>query len=976
MDMAARRTEPASLLGKGTMARLIAEKDWSATPLGPKAQWPEALQTVVRMILAAPVPMAVIWGPDLTLIYNDDYIEIAGGRHPSILGVSATAAFPEIADYNRRVMTAGLAGEATSVREQMLPLNRHGYLENVWLDIDYIPIREAHGRPAGVLAIVNDVTTVVLSDWRRREAETQLALALEATGLGTWDRDLRTGLIIWSKTVKAAFGLPPDATVTQEIFANALHPGDRDATLAALQRASDPALRETYDVEYRAIGVADGVTRWVHSRGKAVFDDAGMALRLVGTMLDITDRKNAELRQACLVELADRLRSLDSTAEIAGVAAELLGRALGASRAGYATISGDYAFVERDWTDGAVVSLAGPRLFTSLGEAYTAPLQAGRLLVIEDTATAPETIASRAAFANVRMTALLNAPLMENGRLAAILYVHDAVPRRWNAHEIQLLRDVADRTWEASGRAAAASALRRLNESLEQEIALRTAQRDRMWKLSSDVMVVARFDGMVESANPAFKAAFGWNEAEVIGRNFLDLTHPSDRAATRAELGRLAEGAATLKFENRYRRRDGSYLWLAWRAVPEAGSIHAVGRDVTAEREQAAALATAEEALRQAQKMEAVGQLTGGIAHDFNNLLQGIVGALGMIEKRLGQGRTEEIERFLAAAQGSADRAVALTHRLLAFSRRQPLDPRPVEANPLVASMEDLLRRTMGAHIDLSLRLAPDLWPTLCDANQLESALLNLAINARDAMPDGGLLVVETENATLGATDPRRGPELKPGDYICLSVSDTGTGMPASVIEQAFEPFFTTKPIGQGTGLGLSMIYGFARQSEGHARIHSKVGEGTTIKLFLPRFVGTLPEDAPAAVPVAAAGGGSGETVLVVEDEEVVRSLVVEVLDELGYRAIEAADGPGGLELLRGKQRVDLLISDIGLPRLNGRQLADAARALRPGLKVLFMTGYAESAAAHGFLEPGLEIITKPFALDTLAARIRKIIEG
>ncbi|WP_142848183.1 PAS domain-containing protein [Telmatospirillum sp. J64-1] len=387
-------------------------------------------------------------------------------------------------------------------------------------------------------------------------------------------------------------------------------------------------------------------------------------------------------------------------------------------------------------------------------------------------------------------------------------------------------------------------------------------------------------------------------------------------------------------------------------------------------------LQQAEEALRQSQKMEAVGQLTGGIAHDFNNLLQGIVGSLNLAEKRLSVGRHDEIGRFLQTAMASANRAVALTHRLLAFSRRQPLDPRPVEANQLIASMEDLLRRTLGETIELDLALDDGLWLTLCDPNQLESAILNLVINARDAMPDGGQLTIETGNAQLDDAFAARQREVKPGEYVCLCVTDTGTGMTPDVMARAFDPFFTTKPIGQGTGLGLSMIYGFARQSEGYAKIYSEVGRGTTVKLYLPRCRdGAEPEEASSGLD-GAQKAEEGEVVLVVEDEAVVRALIVEVLNELGYCALEAGDGPSGLEILQSPVRVDLLVTDIGLPGLNGRQMADAARETRRDLKVLFMTGYAETAAvASGFLEPGMELITKPFAMDVLAARIREMIE-
>jgi signal transduction histidine kinase len=393
--------------------------------------------------------------------------------------------------------------------------------------------------------------------------------------------------------------------------------------------------------------------------------------------------------------------------------------------------------------------------------------------------------------------------------------------------------------------------------------------------------------------------------------------------------------------------------------------------------ERTAELRTAEEALRQAQKMEAIGQLTGGIAHDFNNLLQGITGSLDLLQRRISQGRLGELDRFVSGATTSANRAAALTHRLLAFARRQPLDPRPVRANPLVASMEDLLRRTLGERIDLELVLAGGLWPTLCDPNQLESAVLNLAINARDAMPSGGKLVIETCNAHLDTAYAARRRDVRPGQYVCVAVTDTGAGMAPETIARAFEPFFTTKPIGQGTGLGLSMIYGFARQSDGYAKIYSELGKGTTVKLYLPRFRGDIEDDDAVVEAGAARVPHVGETVLVVEDEAVVRGLVVEVLSDLGYHALEAADGPSGLELLQSPRRIDLLITDVGLPGLNGRQMADAGRTLRPGLKILFMTGYAENAVlASGFLEPGMAMITKPFAMETLTSRIREIIEA
>jgi PAS domain S-box-containing protein len=963
------------MFGTSRTGQLAATFDWAATPLGPPDTWPGALKHAVTNILHAALPMVILWGEDGILLYNDGYAEICGARHPRIFATPCHSAWPEVIPYNQRIIETCLAGGTLAFREEHLVIARNGYAEDIWLDVDYSPLIDDNGAPAGVICIVNEVTERVLSQWRRQEAENQLAVAIAAADLGTWDYDLRNNTKHWSDRTKAMFGFPVDKPATQDDFYNGLHPDDRDRVRLALARSIDPAIRAVYDVEFRTIGYTDGVTRWVASKGRAVFEEDGTPVRAIGTALEITGAKQAERRQSCLVELGDRLRNLSTTAEIAQVAAEIIGRALGGSRAGYAVIVGDIALVESDWTDGEAISLAGPRLFSALGEAFCGPLRIGQSVTINDIATDPATSENRAAFTRINIGALINAPLLENGQLTAVFYLHSRTARNWTDAEMQLLRDMADRTWEASGRAKAYQALRSINESLEQEIAFRTTQRDRIWRLSSDLMVVATLEAVITSANPAWKTIFGWSETDLIGRNIIDLLHPEDRPSMRQQLRLLKEGQPVTSFESRYRRRDGVFLWLSWRAVPDETSIHAVGRDITAEREQAEALKAAEEALRQAQKMEAVGQLTGGIAHDFNNLLQGIVGSLDLMEKRIEAGRAAEVAKFVTAARASANRAVALTHRLLAFSRRQPLDPKPVQANPLVHAMEELLARSMGERINIVLRLAPDLWPTLCDPHQLESAILNLAINARDAMPDGGTLTLETCNTELDAAYAARMPEVLPGPYICLSVTDTGTGMSASVMEQAFEPFYTTKPLGQGTGLGLSMIYGFTKQSEGHARIYSELGHGTTVKLFLPRYLGEAVETGETQTTKPANVQSDHAIVLVVEDEDIVRGLIVDVLEEMGLTAITAHDGPSGLAILQSRQSIDLLVTDIGLPGINGRQMADAGRLLRPDLKILFMTGYAETAAmANGFLEPGMEMITKPFPIDTLATRIRGMI--
>ena len=528
-------------------------------------------------------------------------------------------------------------------------------------------------------------------------------------------------------------------------------------------------------------------------------------------------------------------------------------------------------------------------------------------------------------------------------------------------------------------------------------------------------------DNPIVFANDAFCHLTGYAREEILGRNCRFLQGPDSDPVTVTRMRMALAALEPIELDIRNYRKNGEPFWNRLLMVPvhdANGSLShffASQFDVTMERERLAELEShnaaltalgdqlaartdeltdangklraeargreqVEEALRQAQKMEAVGQLTGGIAHDFNNLLGGIMGSLELLQRRLSAARVEGMERYTSAAITSAQRAAALTQRLLAFARRQPLDPKRIEANRLLAGMEDLLRRTLGPGVALEMVFAGGLWVTLCDPNQLESAVLNLAINARDAMPEGGSLTIETANVHLDDAYARdRGGEVRPGQYVAISVSDTGTGMTPEVVAKAFDPFFSTKPTGHGTGLGLSMLYGFVKQSEGNVRIYSELGQGTTFKVYLPRHRGE------AEVETAAEAGGAGsapraeagETVLVVEDEATIRMLVTETLGDLGYTAIEAADGPSGLQVLQSDIRIDLLVTDVGLPGMNGRQLADAARVLRPGLRVLFMTGYAHNAAVGvgAPLDPGMEILTKPFTLDALATKIRDMIE-
>ncbi|GFM55879.1 hybrid sensor histidine kinase/response regulator [Pseudomonas cichorii] len=513
------------------------------------------------------------------------------------------------------------------------------------------------------------------------------------------------------------------------------------------------------------------------------------------------------------------------------------------------------------------------------------------------------------------------------------------------------------------------------------------------WQLEAEFLVL--------TCSAISKSHYGREEHDNFSYDdWLQTVHPEDQPRMQSALQRSLDTGVDFIIEYRDIWPDGSVNWVDVRARAirakngRVSALVGVTSDIS-ERKQAEAqlrslnetleqqveertsqLRNKEEILRQSQKMEAVGQLTGGIAHDFNNMLTGIIGSLELIRRRLERGRVEELDKLIDLGVTSANRAAALTHRLLAFSRRQSLDSKPVEMNQLVSSMGELIQRSLNESIHLDMRFNAELWTAEADPNQLENALLNLVLNARDAMPDGGHLQIETFNQRLDKSFTNAHENLLPGDYVVLSVSDNGCGMPEAIVSRAFDPFFTTKPIGQGTGLGLSMIYGFSKQSHGHVAIQSEVGRGTTVQLFLPRFQGDQPENEQSYQGNTLCAK-EGETVLIVEDDPAVRALVCAVLSELGYAYIEAGDARGAVPVLESDQRIDLLISDVGLPGMNGRQLAEIARQLRPELKVLFITGYAEHAAARsGFLDTGMQMITKPFAFDHLTSKVREMIEA
>lgn len=634
--------------------------------------------------------------------------------------------------------------------------------------------------------------------------------------------------------------------------------GDAEQADAVMANDRRVMAQDRTEVLEEEVSLPDGSrATWLST--KSPFRDAdGEVVGLVGASLDITERKRSEeklrereARLRFLSEMDEALRvSPDAPAAMLS-AAELLARQLDASRCAYADVDADHdSFVIRDdYTAPGIASTAGSYRLDLFGKRAAAGLRKGEMLVIRDVARELASGDGRETFQSIGIEAIVCCPLMRQGGLVAMMAVHQDRARDWHPAEVGLIEATVERCWAHVERIGAEARLRESEERL---------------RLATEAAEVGFWD--VDLVNdqliwpPRVKAMFGISaDVPVTLKDFYDGLHPDDRDFVGEAFAAAGDPRRKALYDVEYRtigKEDGLLRWVAakGRGVFDAGGrcVRVIGSaiDVTARKqieerlrelnenlerkveEEVAERAKTEEQLRQAQKMEAVGQLTGGIAHDFNNLLTGVIGSLDMLQRRLAKGETDKVERYAATAITAANRAAALTHRLLAFARRQPLDPKPVNANRLVTGMEELIRRTIGEAVSLEIVTAGGLWQTLCDPNQLESAILNLAINARDAMPAGGKLTIETCNTRLDESYAAKERDVVPGQYICICVTDTGTGMTADVISKAFEPFFTTKPIGQGTGLGLSMIYGFARQSEGFARIYSEVGQGSTVKLY------------------------------------------------------------------------------------------------------------------------------------------------
>ncbi|KAA0971218.1 PAS domain S-box protein [Aureimonas fodinaquatilis] len=1013
------------------LARLISDFDWASTSLGAIDSWPSAVRSTVDMMLRSPIPIVTLWGEAGVMIYNDAYSIFAGSRHPDLLGSDVREGWPEVADFNDHVIKSVFRnGEILSFKDQELVLNRGNGPASGWMNLDYSPIVDSEGRPQGVIAFVVETTEKVVADKQLRDERARLQQMYEQ-----------------SPSLMALLEGPQHCFV----FANPAYQqfiGQQDV----IGRTVSETFAQKHDLDYLTLLDTVYTTGQTHRENETTYElptDVGVQRRHVDFVFQpITDVSGTVT--------GIFINGVDVTERIA--AQEAI-REREAQFQTFAEVMPNHVWTSRpdgmlDWFNDRVNLYSGLTNEQLAGQGWAGIVHKDD----QDNAKLKWQAALSSGALYETEFRIRRADGEYRWHLVRALPIKDDTGSI--GHWIGTNTDIHDQKLAEA-------------ETVE--------DRNRLWKLSQELMLVCDYAGVITAVNPTAERLLGWSEQEMVGRTLAEFLHSDDLQSTADEVRKLTAGEATLAFQNRYRRKDGSYCLLDWTAVPDGGRIHAVGRDITEERrlardreriwnlspvlkvmatnkggivavnpawtdilgwseadtlgksifeflpsahreplknqlkqlvdgaertslsavvltkdgeerhidwtvirenqtiygfgrditneeQAAAALAISEAALRQAQKMEAIGQLTGGIAHDFNNLLQVVGGNLQLLAKNVAG--DDKAQRRVQNAMEGVSRGARLASQLLAFGRRQPLAPKAVNLGRLIRSMDAMLRHALGEAIEIETMVAGGLWNTLIDPNNLENALLNLAINARDAMEGHGKLTIEAGNAFLDDRYVRDHPDVSAGQYVLLAVTDTGTGIAASALERVFDPFYTTKSEGKGSGLGLSMVYGFVKQSGGHIKIYSELGEGTTVRLYLPRS--TQSEDDLVRHDAGPVTGGT-ETILVAEDDEGVRETVVETLSDLGYKVLQASDAAGALAIIESGIPIDLLFTDVVMPGpVKSTELARKAVQRMPRLSVLFTSGYTENSIVHaGRLDEGVELLSKPYTREDLARKIR-----
>jgi PAS domain S-box-containing protein len=1031
------------------MAKLVHSHDWSKTPLGPRASWPASLQLIVDIILASGFPMAVRWGPEFVLIYNDGYRPMLGDKHPQVLGLPFREAWPEVQDRLAPLHEDILTGRSAGIFDQDLLVNlrRHGEgLEQARFTVSYSPIPDpgSPSRVGGVLITAVETTERARMEQALRDAEAGLreanaGLREEREAVTAANRRLTAETDRLRRLFEQAPGFMavlsgPDHVFTLANPAYLRLVGNREVVGKPVREALPEVVTQGFTKlldRVRSTGepyVGQGVLlhlqptagappeeRYLDFLYQPIFGDDGSVSSIFVQGNDLTELRRAE---GALKESEQRFRLVAENAPVMLWMGDANGRCVYLNEAQREFWGLRLEDVPNfDWS-----TTVHPDDGEKLAEPFRRGMQTQTPFRVEarykrsdgsfrllETDARPR-FGSGGEFVgmigvNVDITESRQAELAlreETSALETLNRTGAATAAELDLERVvQLVTDAAVRL---TGAQFGAFFYTVLNEGGERYMlySLSGVSREafahypmpratKVFEPTFKGEAIIRSDDITK--DPRYgqnKPYYGMPKGHLPVRSYLAVPV---RSRSGEVLGGLFFGHPDPRvFKERSERLMTGLAAQAAIAIDNARLFQAAQREIEQRRlaelalqelnstleqqvlERTKQLRAQEETLRQAQKMEAVGQLTGGVAHDFNNLLQIIVGNLETLQRNLPP-ETGRLRRAAENAMNGARRAATLTQRLLAFSRRQPLAPRPIKVNDLVNGMSELLHRALGETIALETVLSAGVWRTEADPNQLESALLNLAVNARDAMPEGGKLTIETANTHIDEAYAATHAEVAPGQYIVICVSDTGMGMDKATLAHVFEPFFTTKEPGKGTGLGLSQVYGFVKQSGGHVKIYSEVGHGTTVKIYLPRMLGEISEDEVISDQVTPEG--NQETILVVEDDEDVRAYSVDVLRELGYRVVEAQDGPSALHVLERQMKIDLLFTDVVLPGgLTGAQMAAQAQALRPGLKVLFTTGYARNAIVHhGRLDSGVHLITKPYTYAELAAKVRDVLD-
>jgi signal transduction histidine kinase/CheY-like chemotaxis protein len=966
---------------------------------------------VIDVVANAPFPMFIVIGAHRRLIYNEAYIPILGSRHPYAVGRPFFQVWPEVGEQVAPVIDEAFAGKSTLFRDMKVMLSRPT-LQPAWFTFSYSPVRGEDGQVAAALCICTETTEAVTARLRQAflidletafhntdDASGIIEIAQQAlgshlgasrVGYGSVDDSERyfTTSSNWTDgTVESHSGTHDLAAFGLEVLSS-LQSGISLVISDALTdaRIADPASALAFNVlQIRSVVTVSLIRSgrfvaalYVHDRQARDWTEQELALirEVAERTWSAVERAYAQAnlralaeRQSFLLALSDQLRPLASAEEIKQVAAQLLGEYLAVGRAGYGEIdvSQEYVTVERDWSNGGMSSLGGEtRRLEIFGPAIIAELKAGRMLRLDSVSDNPVSAPYAEGYASIGTRSLLVIPLLKEGRLVAILYVHESQPRRWTDEEAAIATEVVDRTWAAVERARAESALRAVNATLEERVNKSLAEQRIYASIVEDtdspIQMIDRdykFLGINPAAQADYERVFGVRPQT--GQSLLELLGrvPPQSNEAKAVWDRALAGEA---FDQTGWWGEGDVEGRAYEmrfrpVVDDDGVVSAaylIGRDITELLKEQERLSLAEEQLRQAQKLEAIGQLTGGVAHDFNNLLTPIIGSLDILQRKQLGGEREQ--RMVAGAAQAAERARVLVQRLLAFARRQPLQAAAVDVGELIRGMGELISSTTGPQIHIAVEVPQELPPALADRNQLEMALLNLAVNARDAMPDGGTLRITAETSSGRTTRPS---ELA-GRLCLLSVSDTGTGMDEKTLKRATEPFFSTKGLGKGTGLGLSMVHGLALQSGGTLTIRSRPGVGTNVEIWLPVSMGSVQdEERPPTIATAALSG----VALLVDDEDLVRLSTAEMLRELGYDVIESGSAEDALKLFEQGLTPKLLVTDHLMPGMSGTELARSIISARPDVQVLIVSGFSEVED----VAPDLPRLTKPFRREDLA---------